>query len=387
MVGLSDLIGFAGNAADAVLTGGAVGRTRRRGQFNELMETGDLSGAQAFATKHGRDDIAANLHQRQTQATALQKQEQDAEFQFIVNQASVLDSLVTDPAQQKAYLDQNIPHYLSQGLIGDEDVPMLYENIGVEGGFTGIARSLTDHNDQFDNAVNAQNADTSRINALKAPAPLVTVNTGDPNNATAPPVRRPGNTARVPDFDPIEQATGPADTILRVAQRIPILAPLIGEAGSEQRQSRLIVENINNDLRRAFAVNGSRISNFDLGLAEKLLPASLGVFSSEQASVADLTQLKSLIDQDVDQQLEASRTQDLTKADRSDVQQGINHLSNASNKIGAILTARQLAVTKIDGRPVGEFSRQELEGLAANASGLDDAQLQALSAAWDTFND
>ncbi len=383
MVGLNDIIGFGAKAADGLLTGGAIGRSQRRGKFADMVEAGDLQGAQQFATRYGRDDLAQNLQAQQASAAAAAKKEQDAEFQMIVNQASVLDSLVTDPIKQKTYLDTNIPHYLEQGLIGEEDVPLLYNNIGVEGGFTGLARALTDHNDQFDNRVNEINAGTSRMNALKPSGPAVVVNTGDPNAATAPPLRRPGNTAEPLGFDAIQEASGPLDTISRVARRIPLLAPIMGEAGSDERKARLVMENINNDLRKAFAVNGSRISNFDLQLAERMLPATLGVFTSEQASVSDLVELQGLIDQEINQQLEGSKTLELTKADRSDMQQGINSLASASDRIGAILTARQLSVTKINGTSVGDLDRQQLQALAANPEGLSDEQLQALAAAWE----
>lgn len=205
----------------------------------------------------------------------------------------------------------------------------------------------------------------------------VTVNVGQ--DGTTAPVRRPEPTVSTPEFDVIQKATGPVDTFLRVAQRLPLIAPVLGEAGTEQRQSRLIVESVNNDLRRAFAINSSRISNFDLNLAQKLLPASLGVFTSEQGAVSDLVQLQKLIDEDIAQNLEASRSQFLTDSDRSEAQQIVNALSSASDRIGGILTARQLAVTKIGGKPIGDLSPQELESL--DPANLTDEQLQAVVAA------
>lgn len=168
-----------------------------------------------------------------------------------------------------------------------------------------------------------------------------------PGGQGAPSIR-PTNTQEPFDFDVIEKATGPKDAALRILERTPVFGPILGEvapgAGTDQRRARLVMEDINNDLRRAFAVNSSRISNFDLKLAEKLLPAASGVFSSEQAAVSDMVQLRDLIEKDLAQNIEAIQTPFLSPKARSEIQEGINSLSSASAKIGAVLDARAIAL-------------------------------------------
>jgi len=206
----------------------------------------------------------------------------------------------------------------------------------------------------------------------------VTINTGD-RTTPFPPAVRPNRTAQPPSFDAIDRAAGPVDFLARVSQRNPILAPFMGETGTDQRKSRLIFKSIENDIRSSFVINPGRVSNFDLELAGKLLPASLGVFTSEQSSVADLTQLLTLLEADIAQNLEASKSPLLTLKARSDIQIVVNSLANASDKIDGLLTARMMAVTKIGGRAVANIPVEELENLDPDQ--LDDDQLRAVVAA------
>lgn len=100
---------------------------------------------------------------RAAQEQQAEAQKQAAQFKFIQSSAAFLDTL--SPQQQKAYLDINGPLFVEQGIIGEEDVPLLFQNIGVPGGFTGLARSAIDPNQQQQNVFESQTiAETGRSN-------------------------------------------------------------------------------------------------------------------------------------------------------------------------------------------------------------------------------
>lgn len=161
-----DLLGFTGKAADVVLLGGAVGKAKRRNKFGDLIDSGDFAGAEELALRSNEPGFAQLAQQRSVisakQAEAEQKRQQ-AQFQYIQNSAAFLDSL--SPQHQKAYLDLNGQALVEQGVLDEEDLPILYQNVGVPNGFTGLARSAIDPNQQQQNAFEGQKiAETGRSN-------------------------------------------------------------------------------------------------------------------------------------------------------------------------------------------------------------------------------
>lgn len=149
MNAFNDILGFAGNAADAVLLGGAVGKTRRRNAFADMVEQGDLQGAQNFATRHGRDDLAARVGQQaQAQQQGAQQRQQD--------QAAVLgriaqygDSL--PPEARLGYAQSIAPILQSQFDLDDEDVQAIMQAAQVPQGFGALAAAFIDPNQQVQN--------------------------------------------------------------------------------------------------------------------------------------------------------------------------------------------------------------------------------------------
>lgn len=98
-----------------------------------------------------------------SQEAAAEQKRQQAQFQYIQNSAAFLDSL--PPELQKGYLDLNGAALVEQGVLDEEDLPLLYQNVGVPGGFTGLARSAIDPNQQQQNAFEGQTiAETARSN-------------------------------------------------------------------------------------------------------------------------------------------------------------------------------------------------------------------------------
>lgn len=163
---LKDILGFAGKAADVVFLGGAVGKANRRNQFADYLGAGQYDEAEQLALRNGEGAYAQVAQQRaasaSAQAAAEQKRQQE-QFKYIQNSAAFLDSLTPD--LQKAYLDLNGPALVEQGILDEEDLPILYQNVGVPAGFTGLARSAIDPNQQQQNIFEGQTIqETARSN-------------------------------------------------------------------------------------------------------------------------------------------------------------------------------------------------------------------------------
>jgi len=163
-----DLVGGLGKAADVVLLGGAVGKSNRRNKFADLLESGDFTGAEELALRSNEPGFAGLAQQRGAMSAAQAEAEakkQQAQFQYIQNSAAFLDSL--SPQHQKAYLDLNGQALVEQGVLDEEDLPILYQNVGVPNGFTGLARSAIDPNQQQQNVFEGQRiAETGRANRV-----------------------------------------------------------------------------------------------------------------------------------------------------------------------------------------------------------------------------
>lgn len=102
---------------------------------------------------------------RAAQEQQAEAQKQAAQFKFIQSSAAFLDTL--SPQQQKAYLDINGPLFVEQGVLDEEDLPILYQNVGVPNGFTGLARSAIDPNQQQQNVFEGQKiAEQGRANRV-----------------------------------------------------------------------------------------------------------------------------------------------------------------------------------------------------------------------------
>lgn len=285
---------------------------------------------------------------------------------------SAMEATGGDESAARALLRQKV----SGG--GSSSLPSaIQEALFVSGGDPKkAAEFLRNRRMQQDQGISFTTPDGSTVTiGGDAPAPSVSGTGGaGTGNAQGAPSIQPDTQQEPFDFDVIEKATGPTDAALRILERTPVFGPLLGELGGEgqgtdQRRARLVMEDINNDVRRAFAINSSRISNFDLKLAEKLLPAASGVFTSEQGAVADMAQLKELIDQDITQNIAAIQTPFLRPQEQSEIQSLINSLSSASNKIGAVLDSRAIAL-EAKGRGQTNESESQTSDAGARPEGV-----------------
>lgn len=157
MNALRDFAGILGGAADAVFLGGAVGKTNRRNAFADYIGKGDYAAAEQLALRNGEGGYAQLAQQKAAGATAAQEREaakQKEQFEFIQRSAAFLDTLT--PEQQKGYLDVNGRGLIAQGVLDEDDLPLLYQNIGVAGGFTGLAQTSLGVQAQFDNSLNTR---------------------------------------------------------------------------------------------------------------------------------------------------------------------------------------------------------------------------------------
>ena len=99
-----DILGFAGNAADAVLLGGTVGKSRRRNQFSDLLGRGKFDEAAAFAAQQGEPgfaQIAQNQGALAGQRTAATQKRQQDQAATLGRVAQFGDSLA--PEQRLAF--------------------------------------------------------------------------------------------------------------------------------------------------------------------------------------------------------------------------------------------------------------------------------------------
>ena len=95
----NDILGFAGKAADAVLLGGAIGKTKRRNQFTDFLERGEFDQAQQLALRSNEPQFAAYAQQQ----AALGKSRQDQENALFGNLAFALSSIEDDNVRAEAF--------------------------------------------------------------------------------------------------------------------------------------------------------------------------------------------------------------------------------------------------------------------------------------------
>lgn len=171
MNAFNDILGHAGNVADAVFLGGAVGKSRRRNAFSDMIEGGDYQGAQDLALRNRAPEYA-----KYASELAQSKQDQEAarsdEFdQNLVNLAAHLDS-VQDPQMRMSTIQTMMPFYVKQGMIDPGDVDFIMQAAQTPGGLSALVGLNTPSQDQFSNRMDMRKADqadfqnqTGRINA------------------------------------------------------------------------------------------------------------------------------------------------------------------------------------------------------------------------------
>lgn len=171
MNAFNDILGHVGNAADALVLGGVVGKTRRRNAFADMIDQGDYQGAQDLALRS-----RAPVYAEYASGLAQSKQDQDKarseKFdQNLVNLAAHLDS-VQDPQMRMATIQTMMPFYVQQGMIDAGDVDFIMQAAQAPGGLSALVGLNTPAQDQFSNRMDMRKADqadysnqTGRMNA------------------------------------------------------------------------------------------------------------------------------------------------------------------------------------------------------------------------------
>jgi len=112
----NDILGFAGKAADAVLLGGAIGKTKRRNQFTDFLEQGQFDQAQQLALRSNEPQYAAYAQQQ----AALGNSQQETENQ-IFSGLSIALSEITDPNARRMAFEAMKPGLSQRFGLDDED--------------------------------------------------------------------------------------------------------------------------------------------------------------------------------------------------------------------------------------------------------------------------
>lgn len=110
-----DILGFAGNAADTVFLGGAVGKIRARNKFADFIEQGKFDEAENLALRKNAPEYAAFAQQQ----AALGGKQQEDENQ-IFSGLSIALSEITDPNARRMAFEAMKPG-LSQRFGFDEE--------------------------------------------------------------------------------------------------------------------------------------------------------------------------------------------------------------------------------------------------------------------------
>ncbi len=122
-----DILGFAGQAADGLLTGGAISGNRRRNQFSDLLSQGQYDQAQQLALRNGEGQYAQLAQQQGAQALAKQQQEAAAakakqdEENAIFSGLSIALSQIADPNQRRIAFETMKPGLSQRFGFDDED--------------------------------------------------------------------------------------------------------------------------------------------------------------------------------------------------------------------------------------------------------------------------
>lgn len=107
-------------AADAVLLGGAVGKTQRRNAFADMIQQGDYQSAADFATRHGRNDLAQMAAQRGQAQQASVQQKQDDE-NTIFSGLSIALSEISDPNARRMAFEAMKPGLSQRYGLDEQD--------------------------------------------------------------------------------------------------------------------------------------------------------------------------------------------------------------------------------------------------------------------------
>lgn len=146
-----------GNAADALLLGGAVGKTRRRNQFADYIEGGDHARAADFALRHNEPGYAQMAREQgaaQQQSMQARQREQAAILGRI---AQYGDNLPMEA--RGGYVEAIAPILKSQFDLDDEDIEAARLAAGQQNGFGALAAAFIDPQQQFDNRMGLRQQD------------------------------------------------------------------------------------------------------------------------------------------------------------------------------------------------------------------------------------
>ncbi len=167
-----------------------------------------------------------------------------------------------------------------------------------------------------------------------------------------------------PTFDAVDKGTGVFDPALGAAERIPLIAALTGsKRGEEQRRARTIFNELENDVILAFDPKGEgRPSDFSLKLAKRIAPAR-GFFTSEQAAISDLVQMRDLARNNL-QQVLAESVNNTDKVDLRALRRRAAASARLIRKTDLILQSRENALRGSEQFPVP--SSRAVEALRQN---------------------
>lgn len=167
-------------------------------------------------------------------------------------------------------------------------------------------------------------------------------------------------------LDVIEEAVGPLDRTVAVASRIPVLGQMMGDVGADERKAKIAWESLANHLRKTASVNDGRVSNFDLQLVERVLPAG-GAFSTESASVADLQALRQEFTRAASAAEEVVNDPNRYTSTKKEYDKALPELQRAVDVMDGMLQARQIATTEINGKPLTKYRLSDLEKISPDS--------------------
>lgn len=112
----NDILGFAGKAADTVLLGGAIGKTKRRNQFADFLEQGQFDQAQQLALRSNEPQFAAYAQQLGAMGNGRQDQENQ-----IFSGLSIALSEISDPQARMMAFEAMKPGLSQRFGLDEED--------------------------------------------------------------------------------------------------------------------------------------------------------------------------------------------------------------------------------------------------------------------------
>ena len=365
---LDALAGFGetvGRTADNVVFGGIGQATARsirdrnaRDRASDLIEAGDLSGAQAVIDQRvaQRNPQAFLAAQRdvEMQREAEEQQRQAAQFQVIRNIAFRGDQ-IADPRERMQYAQDMGSLLVAAGEIGEEDLPLLAQAAQTTGGFGALVNSAITPQQQITNQqAQARIDETGRSNRASEglrgrEAQLAQDRFSLEQQQARPPQGAPAAgeaaAAAAPtyDFDVINYATGFFDQLAGGARRLAVVDALAPEVGEKAQRANQIMNDLVNDLRVAQRINSGRASNYELALQKGILPR-FGFGSGEDQLATSLATTRDQLQGDIADNEALLSNPGLTSGDRSELIQKIKIQRSAVQRIGAILQSRASAL-------------------------------------------